>query len=377
MMNAIIFVFEPMAAGCENPVVKAILQDPVIQRYIGPKCNEMRSLEAKGIDKTLDDLMRIREIRHEVEELVGQLLRNAAVVDLGSNLPGIRTSGIDREQMVKLTDVHTDASSFATCDAGMFTSPWSREFVHGADATLHVGDLAQKILRPSEHIAGVKRITWRKPTATNLKLAVYARSFPDMDMSGYNFDGALTTSEGRTLTFFAMPDEESPIRTHMAESNPFAANILCPCDDCRKMRCGATLYRLHELPVGLNTALDHDFSLRMSTTLELLTLGIAHSNSEAANDRSQVLKLLAGVNDLVIPESSRELCQGVLAVRLFKDAAKRGKSGMELIPFEYRFPHMSKDRTGIVAVTRSVTCAENVLDGCQNGGSMKSHRGRR
>lgn len=364
---------------CSDPLVQSIVDHPFIRKQIEPLVHELEALEAKGINKTADDRLRIQAIRSDISIFIRRTLVETIIVDLGldgTHFGQLRVEDIDREKMVKLQNVHTDGRNFATADASMFTTPWSREFVHGADSALHIGDLASKILSPAERLTGIDRITWRKPVTTNLQLAVYARAFDKtMDMSPYSVDGELHTSEGRRLTFLGMAIPDTEIDLHMSESNPFAQLAICPCPNCKTQRGELATYRVHDLHPSMKAVLDKDESLKMSTLLEMLTMGVAHSQMASdPRDKRNLLKLLAGVNGLVLPQTWDELRDGKLYVELHHDAAKIGRSGMTLIPFEYRFPHMRKTESGLVAATESITCAEKVLDGCKPKGQKPSHR---
>lgn len=195
----------------------------------------------------------------------------------------------------------------------------------------------------------------------NLKLAVYAEKFTELaDRDRYVLEGGFETSDGRKLTVLGMDNPDSQI-THRATNNPYAENTLCSCPACCVIKKDGTYsFLIHE--PRTNSYLQHfaaSQQLSVATMIEMLTLALSLAGNDEQQSDQQVLRVLGGLQNLPIPQNMASIFDGGsrLQVRLLKRQKRNGRSGMTLIPFQYKFPHQQDFSDGIAASTTSVDLA--------------------
>jgi len=336
---------------------------PVRDQVI-PLLGELKEVVRKGNGRSLNDMMyqaRLEEmVMQRLERIIaGNVSRFVSCV--GSVMDSVdgetsQAEGIeDIDMRDLLRNVYTDGHSFATCDARMIFTEWGAgDFVHGPDALFPVVQIAEKILQEGERIDAIERFSWRKPLKNDIKLAVYDKEMPDMDKTEFVMEGSLRTSEGRVLSVMAMDNPEKPIE-QITANNPFAVGTIIKSPSCYSIEDGGIhSFEIFEPKVlGCYEAFNKNKSLSVGTLVEILTLALI--NVDSSENSGSVLRMLGGISDLPIPKDMRDIfVEGSrLEVRFLPDQKKKGRSGLELVPFEFKFPHQETFARGIYAITGS------------------------
>lgn len=303
---------------------------------------QAEALEQKGFRKTAEDLVRIRELRREIREGVEKLAINGVV--------GMRTIPT-LKQTGHIRNLETDSRNFASCDTEMFFGPWSREFVHGADAMLWPAALAEKILQSGERISCMQRATWRKPITHNLRMAVYSEGCAGhWGSDESSFDGTFVTTKGRRLEFKGCQNPALPINVVSGTTNSFARGTVSPCRNSGPQQCSFDLYP-PAMPSDMQT-LKESAPLRISTLVEMLSIALTQTDIVRHGENGRVL---CEVRDMPVPEDLSpifDLDAEQLQVRfLGPETRKRGKSGFIIIPLEYKFPGQDDFSSAAIALS--------------------------
>lgn len=365
---------DPSSCSVPQELVETLIMScSSAKKTIVPLIEKLSALEAKGFNKTGEDLIEIRSLRSEIQAELKKAMENPGIprckcIITGPSQSAPRKETTPRGDLVSFDNLNTDHQTFATADTNMFFTEWSPNFIHGSDSMIHIMSLAETLLQEGEKITALDRITWKKPMRHNLQLAVYAQEFANLpDREKYIVEGSFTTSNGRKFTVFGMDNPNSPIKTRMT-NNPYANRTICPCPDCcQTAPDGTQSFKIHEPPVSkCYEAFAKSKPLSAATLIEMLTLALFRTDETINNrERTKILKVLGGLSDLPIPEDMDVIFNGNhpgegnsrLEVRFLKGAEKKGQSGMTLMPFEYKFPHQKTFSRGIAASTDSIDLA--------------------
>lgn len=319
------------------------------------RVHEVIRLEKKGAHKTAEDLLRIRELKREIRELLQAGLPKGMVAKDPIILSTDATP-IQPGEFFKLNDVETDKETFVRGTAEMFLTEWSDKLVHGPDSISFPILLAEaNLLKPDERISELKRVTWRKPMRNNVTFAIYARAFEKKPTGAdrYCMEGEFGTSEGRTLTFFGIENDQPVARR--AERNPYARSIFCRCNDCHKKNGDSShTFNLETtLPPDILDVMKSSSAITAATLLEIITYALVTAGIEqnAHGELTGHGGLLGRVSDLSIPSDIEDILRKghVLEIRSKGRKIRTGQHGLSLQSFEYKFPHQEDFARGIVA----------------------------
>ena len=91
----------------------------------------------------------------------------------------------------------------------------------------------------------------------------------------------------------------------------------------------------------------------VATLAELLTQGL-NTTMAITGKGSRGNRVLGGIRDLELPDDMSLVYGGSLRMKLLDENARKGRSGMTLMPFEYKFPHQLNSSKGIVAIEENM-----------------------
>ncbi|MGE3278860.1 MAG: hypothetical protein AB7J40_03630 [Candidatus Altimarinota bacterium] len=311
-------------------------------------------LELLGMPITSEECHQLEEIRTTINRVNGLRydqrlgILEALIISADPLLNGLNGDKTpDGEGDIQLLeDVNVTSDQMAMAETNMFCSPWSSDFIHGADAIFPIFELASKILKPGEKITGLKKIAWKRPMKTNMRLTV-CRNLLEIPKNA-SMEGVIETTEGNLV--FHSTQIEKPI-TRNWPKNPYAEQVICDCPNCLSVfREGLYAYSLKEPPVENweNHMREHP-PLTAALLTELVTMGISRMPCE-----SSVLRLMGGIEGLELPKSPEDIFRaGVLEIQLQRKNAKTGRSGLQIIPFTFKFSYQRKKGSGFVALTNS------------------------
>lgn len=326
-----------------------------------------RYVSEAGIHSILDALEDGSDLSANDREIVERLERILSKMreSITSDLSG------DQEVMFrdKLTVEEIAGYEFAVGNAEFFKTSWSKDFVHGPDTMINITQLARKILKPGEMIARLERVSWRRPIINNAKLMITAGGQKDVIEPGEDlFDGTLKTSHGRLLHFAAKEKKDSPV-VLKASSNPMAESSFCDCPNCYTRYGDVHIFKLKgPSNAKMNTEATYPYTL--STLCEIVTLALNTITIE--DDRlseNTSLRLMGGINNLDLPQIEGKAVfpeGGSLHIFMKPGEIKKGKSGIDLVPFDFRFPHQqSTSGSGILAISKSLRVTDKFKERCR------------
>jgi|CXWL01.1.fsa_nt_gi hypothetical protein len=329
----------------EVTLLKGIFGGEVEYISVGQIQNKAESLEnAVSLSQSeRETLQRLRMFLQRVDAVASNLFQ---VLNPSEDLRILEISG------------HNSARA----EVGFFRTPWSPNFVHGPDTMIFVTKLAEKILKPGESICALERVTWKKPIANNAILTISEiESSPFSVENGCLFDGTLSTNLGRKLHFTSKERQGSTVQKVVANSNPYAKQVFCSCPDCYKSYGDVHIFDLKPPTADTQPYL-------LSTLCEIVTLALSKiCHPDMSKERLDSMRLLGGIKNLELPSSAEAVFPpgGKLHVLIKPVEKKTGKSGMTLMPFEFRFPHQDQNSgSGIMAISYKQDMTEEYLRKC-------------
>lgn len=357
--------FQPLMNANEDPTL-SLEEIDLLKSFFGEGA---RYVSGAGIQVLLETLERGPALSEQGKKVAERLKKILAKTRIGVASGLIGSVELEFKSIIEnLTVEEISGHMSGVGHAEFFKSGWSKKFVHGPDTMIPVTLLAEKILKPGEKLARIERISWRKPITNNAKLYLLEGKPEQVMEEGSDlFDGTLITTTGRTLHFAAKEKEDSPV-TQNAVSNPLAQSAFCDCEDCYKRYGDVHIFGLKKLE-NIQISSDGFYPFFPSTLCEIITLAL-HSVCEKDQSLGKEisLKLLGGINNLELPETDEQLFPegGELVIFMKPGAAKKGKSGFTIVPFEFKFPHQKGTGSGIMAMSKSDDLTDEYLDRCRN-----------
>lgn len=244
---------------------------------------------------------------------------------------------------------------FAVAETDLaFCEGWALDFVHGPNTLPPITALAERVLLGDEKITKLDSVSWRVLMRNNLRLVAYDEgSDYCLEDGEHVLDGSFQTSCGRTIQFVGFDDSKSPVR-HDMERNVFAKSIcLTPSLDGIDLDIDSDGFA--EVELGGKIApesypeLEGSSGLCFETFTEILAYACVGAMNKTAGMKGS--GLFIGVRDLELPEDIGDFFEGggKLKLRILTGEIKQGKSGLKIVPFEYRFPHQKDFCRGAVA----------------------------
>ena len=340
-----------------------------LQRDLAAELAEMTALVNKKGEFTEAEAKRGIELDQILRDAIHKRLQatfgNMPTIIIGMPMPhstGSQSTENDRppvetiDRIAGLENIYVEGTSKALATARLFFTPWSGGFAHGPDTLLPIGRLAEKILKPGEKLRTLKRISWRSVLTHDLDLAVFDGEFQPPASSEYAVDGIFITDQGRKLSFFGKKRPADAI-TSTHSINPVARSMICPCARYGIKKSPEGTYSAQLRPSAENELYEVSAGIKFATLAEIVTTIISQVGADIG--RADALKLMAGINDLTLPDSLNDLAADdkPLRLRILHGQERKGKSGLNIVPFEYMFPHQSSPSTGITALTESPSLA--------------------
>jgi hypothetical protein len=325
---------------------------PSVKSEIIPLLDEAEAIQGRSIILP-EDVLRLSDITATIQLELARILFKE--FEKSQNNPPEQQT-LNQKTPVLLDNLNTDGKNFAMAETQMFFSPWSDNFVHGADSMIFVTKLIEEILQENERLTKMKCVSWRGVMQNNLYLSAYAQKFPILkNRQDYNLEAVFETSDGRTITVLGMDNPYSPIRTKTRTRHPIGELFFQNLSVYEIKDDGTYIFSIKS-PLNfqnLSMFLNNSQALLISTLMEILTYGITGvANNLEINS---VLRLIGKVRDLPLPENFKEIFTGdwKLKVKLHEKEQKRAPSGFIHIPFEYQFPHQENPSIGITALADS------------------------
>lgn len=335
-----------------------------IEESLMPVIGRLREALGKGDEKSEED-------KKWQEVLVSSLGMKIAgiVVDRRFALRIIydvifRKESVDElkgERGIFIDNVDTDGKSFAKCDAEMFETDWSYSFVHGPDSLIPVVQLLEKLLQRNEEITMIQSFTWRRPIQHGVKLVTTEGDFDVNGKEDALFEGSFRTNDRRQLSVIGFDDPSVPVEK-IFRRNQIVQNCISQIGECTTDRGDIGRFKLSDSGDSLPYPITNDrIEIKINTILDILVTALLKMGGSATGVYV-TLKMLGGIRNLPIPSDIRDVFDenGKLEVIYLEDQIKVGRSGMNLVPFEFKFPYHEKPGSGIFAFTDSRELADDV-----------------
>jgi len=255
----------------------------------------------------------------------------------------------------ELDSIITDGSTYAQANARLFFTPWSSSFAHGSDTLVPIVGIIRNILESGETLASIREIRWLKPITCDLQLAVQARAFKMSELIGKDISLAaqFISSNGRMISLIGKHITNRPIRRHFCR-NPFAVGVVSTSPSEFK-QVGDDEFKVQlKLPnfVGPDEMLNNNAMLTVPTVVEVLTYAVDGLRRHLTHIHGNGLGLLGWVGNLTLPNSLTEILGAghYLELKIKRGGIRSGKSGMQLVPIEFKFDHQQQAGTVMLAV---------------------------
>lgn len=241
----------------------------------------------------------------------------------------------------------TDWETYARGKVTMFKECEDSEYVHGYDTFGPVSILAERFLREGERIDQISEIKWLKPLTEDVKLAVYEVDMQrpsDIEDEDIFYQGRFRTDQGREFCFVAVQTGEK-IKKYI-DSNVSLGGA--PVID--KYMNGGVYTKVYNpgYPESLASLGRHDTAYVSRSLMQMLTTNMMEVMSDAVyeehHEGNGFRALFCGIEGLDLPVDMSEVFENgsKLEMRVPKDGRKKGKSGFEMWPVEYKF-HFQDD----------------------------------
>lgn len=311
-----------------------------------------------GIHIRQDDLRVLSGTRGDdtaewvVTERLGGIRKQAAAV----MKPPVATPGVPPSAAAKyLRDISTDEKSYVSAVAEMAFGEWSREFVHGSESIVQIGEVARIILLPDETFTELPRITWKKPITRNLCVMAQSREAGRasiLENPDSSCDGVLLTSKGRVIEFAAVEDS-TPIKLKNGK-NIFAESVISERpESVTHAGVDGYIFHLKPMPDNMRAVLEKYPHIRASVLLELVSIAANYAHRKMIKRRGMYVtdRYIGGCKNMALHGSIEDLfAEGAtLKFDLLMDRKKVGNSGCTLIPFAFQFSGDGKKGEGILA----------------------------
>lgn len=291
-----------------------------VRRHWVPQVVEgLRGGEAGGSDETALLESRFVELERYARRLDGLLADSPLPAHLAP---------------LGLTQGESDGETYASCAGRMFCCPLSLFFVHGPIAIRAAIEVAQRILRPGEHLTGVAEASWRKPIISEVLLEIRATEEDHLEPAPSTaFGGRLRTSHGRVLSFSAAPTP-CPV-VEEAGANTLTFDLFC--GGFGQLGAGGPWrFDLGAAEPGTRNAMNAAPAIAAMTLVDALAAAMVNVRSAIGSSRQA---LLVGLRDLPLPARSGDRIGTRSALELSerRDEQRVTRSGAELVPVDYRF----------------------------------------
>lgn len=240
----------------------------------------------------------------------------------------------------------------------LYFSKWSSKFVHGADSLIPITSLASKLLIDNESIISMSEVKWIRPMRKNLKLVAFdAKNAPVVD-DGVLVRTVFKISGGREIVVLGY-ESGGDIDFKMNGTVP-ADTMICICPKCKsnKLEIVDDVFNVpFVLPVKAMDLLAQNRGLLLATLADALNLALTRASGQLFKGINPVLKLVSGIEGLVIPTDLALLCREEQDLEIKLISKRTTRTGFNLVELAYRFPFQRDFSSMTVAYTENVELA--------------------